>query len=196
MLNPFRFSVKSVLLAGVMFASAAVAAPHGGAGMHGGASPHGGGFAAGLHSAMPPHGFHTTPPGFHGSSPHTGFATGGAVHHGFGRPGHDLGVFHGQTFGHFTQTQRDAWQHGTWRHTWHNGHLGWWWYADDAWFFYPAPIYPYPTYIGPDYYYDYNDEYGAPVYYWYHCDDPAGYYPYIQQCNGPWEPVPPTPDGP
>jgi len=28
---------------------------------------------------------------------------------------------------------------------------------------------------------------------WYYCDDPQGYYPYVQQCPGGWRPVTPTP---
>jgi hypothetical protein len=28
---------------------------------------------------------------------------------------------------------------------------------------------------------------------WYACDDPLGYYPYVQQCPGGWRPVPMTP---
>jgi hypothetical protein len=28
---------------------------------------------------------------------------------------------------------------------------------------------------------------------WYHCDNPEGYYPYVQQCPGGWRPVAPTP---
>jgi len=28
---------------------------------------------------------------------------------------------------------------------------------------------------------------------WYYCDNPAGYYPYVQQCPGGWRPVAPTP---
>jgi hypothetical protein len=28
--------------------------------------------------------------------------------------------------------------------------------------------------------------------YWYYCDDPQGYYPYVQQCPGGWRPVTPT----
>lgn len=93
---------------------------------------------------------------------------------------------------HLTAEQRTAWQHGGWHHAWHNGHWGWWWVVGSGWFFYPEPIYPYPEYIGTDYYYDYYNEFGAPGYYWYYCEDPQGYYPYVQQCNGPWEPVPPT----
>jgi hypothetical protein len=29
--------------------------------------------------------------------------------------------------------------------------------------------------------------------YWYYCEDPQGYYPYVQQCPGGWQPVAPTP---
>jgi hypothetical protein len=29
--------------------------------------------------------------------------------------------------------------------------------------------------------------------YWYYCDNPQGYYPYVQQCPGGWRAVAPTP---
>jgi TatA/E family protein of Tat protein translocase len=29
--------------------------------------------------------------------------------------------------------------------------------------------------------------------YWYYCDNPLGYYPYVPQCPGGWRPVPATP---
>jgi hypothetical protein len=32
-----------------------------------------------------------------------------------------------------------------------------------------------------------------PPSYWYHCDSPAGYYPYVQQCSGGWKQVPMRP---
>ena len=32
----------------------------------------------------------------------------------------------------------------------------------------------------------------APAY-WYYCDNPRGYYPYVQQCPGGWRAVAPTP---
>jgi hypothetical protein len=28
---------------------------------------------------------------------------------------------------------------------------------------------------------------------WYYCENPPGYYPYVQQCPGGWRPVAPTP---
>ncbi len=30
-------------------------------------------------------------------------------------------------------------------------------------------------------------------YYWYHCDNPNGYYPYIKECPSGWQKVTPTP---
>jgi hypothetical protein len=146
---------------------------------------------------MPAHGFHGSPPGFHSTLSHGGPSSGGrAAHHEFGRPGHDLGTFHGHDFAHFTAQERASWQGGAWHHAWHNGHYGWWWFADGFWFFYPEPIYPFPLYVGALNYYDYYDQYGAPAYYWYYCEDPAGYYPYVQQCSAPWQQVPPTADSP
>jgi hypothetical protein len=29
--------------------------------------------------------------------------------------------------------------------------------------------------------------------YWYHCEDPEGYYPYVKECPGGWQRVVPTP---
>jgi hypothetical protein len=47
-------------------------------------------------------------------------------------------------------------------------------------------------YYGEDY-----PDYGSSGYsqpyatqYWYYCQNPAGYYPYIQQCSTNWQPVP------
>src|SRR5229473_637251 len=51
-------------------------------------------------------------------------------------------------------------------------------------------------------YYDYGHDYGYPDYgssgysqphasqYWYYCQNPSGYYPYVQQCSTNWQPVP------
>lgn len=83
---------------------------------------------------------------------------------------HDIGVWHG----------------GHWYHGPHGGRRGWWWIAGGTWYFYPAPIYPYP------------DPYLPPVYhaplaagYWYYCDNPPGYYPYVAECRLPWHAVAP-----
>ncbi|HYM73757.1 MAG TPA: hypothetical protein VET89_12305 [Stellaceae bacterium] len=60
----------------------------------------------------------------------------------------------------------------------------------DAWFDEPAySYYDWPYGTAPGYY-------AAPAYpnvgsYWYYCASPAGYYPYVQQCQTPWQPVVP-----
>jgi hypothetical protein len=107
----------------------------------------------------------------------------------FGASPRELRSFQGRSITQFNPQQREAWTHGTWRHARHNGHFGWWWFFNDFWFFYQEPIYPFPTYVG-DYYGD--DYYGSDNYsYW--CDDPRGYYPYVQECYDDWIPVPPQP---
>ncbi len=37
-------------------------------------------------------------------------------------------------------------------------------------------------------YYDYSQPYASPT--WYYCSNPAGYYPYVTQCNTSWQTVP------
>jgi|SRR5579862_3846819 len=77
-----------------------------------------------------------------------------------------------------------VWRGGRWFHGDHGGRLGWWWIVGGVWYFYPAPIYPYP------------DPYVPPVavtpapqyYYW--CRAPAGYYPQVPACRVPWQAVP------
>jgi hypothetical protein len=55
---------------------------------------------------------------------------------------------------------------------------------------YAPPDYLPPAYIPPQ---DYvpptaNQPAGPPI--WYYCQDPMGYYPYVRDCNGPWQAVP------
>ena len=38
------------------------------------------------------------------------------------------------------------WRGGHWFRGPHEGRLGWWWIAGNAWYYYPAPVYPYPAY--------------------------------------------------
>jgi hypothetical protein len=115
----------------------------------------------------------------------------------------------------FSPFELDLWRAGHWVHGWYGGRFGWWWVADGYWYWYPEPVYPYPTYVGavmaepppppaptppppvvvtqappppaPT---------GAPpVQSWYYCDNPQGYYPYVQACGGPWQQVPAVPQG-
>ena len=61
--------------------------------------------------------------------------------------------------------------------------------------------YPYSYGYGPDY--SNGDDYPSALPgnveptavpgYWYHCDSPSGFYPYVPVCSQPWQPVPATP---
>lgn len=54
-----------------------------------------------------------------------------------------------------------------------------------AWTYYDYPWWgSYPDYD----YYDYSQPYASQT--WYYCSDPAGYYPYVTQCNTGWQAVP------
>lgn len=73
-------------------------------------------------------------------------------------------------------------------------------------YYYSYPYYPYNYYYYPNpssyrYYPDAAAE--PPMYvepreesYWYYCNDPQGYYPYVQSCPGGWRKVIPTPPQP
>jgi hypothetical protein len=163
-----------------------------------------------FHGQLPSRDFRGPPPGFHGSPnaddtgrlPHTPREFRDRPPQTFDRSGpRDFRGPHSRTpppavsafvdrhdVARFTPQQREAWTHGSWRHDRHHGHFGWWWNFNDFWFFYPEPFYPYPNYVGE--YYD--DEYTADDY-WYWCEEPRGYYPYVQECDVDWIPVPPTP---
>jgi hypothetical protein len=204
----FDISAGAILIASLAFAFPAIAADqhehghsgpsfttHGGGpsgGFNPGSGSHPSAMFSGVHGGMPPSGFKGAPNNFRGFVFHGGPSSSHTMDRRFQGPGRYQGTFRGRDFGHFSGADREAWRGGDWHHEWHNGHYGWWWVTGGLWYFYPAPIYPYPLYIGPDYYYDYYDQFGAPSYYWYYCEDPPGYYPNVQQCNGPWEPVPPN----
>ncbi len=58
-----------------------------------------------------------------------------------------------------------VWRGGHWFHGWHGPRLGWWWIVGGAWYWYPAPVYPYPDV----------------------------YTPYVPECASGWKTVPATP---
>jgi hypothetical protein len=137
----------------------------GGGGFHGGGGGfHGGGFHGGGFG-----GFHAG--GFHGGGFHGGGFHGGGFHAG----GFHGGGFHGDGFH----------DRGFGRFRGGFGVLGWPYYA------YPYGSDYYPDY-GSDYYPDYGYGWGqyGNSYTWYYCSDPAGYYPYVAQCNTGWQAVP------
>jgi hypothetical protein len=134
----------------------------------------------------------------HGGNSHAqgGGPGGGSAHFGTFRsaPAH---AFAGHSFAQFSPAQRQSWSGGRWWHGSHGGRSGWWWFVGGGWFFYPYAVYPYPDYVSSTAYYDdydYAPGYGGGAS-WYYCDNPRGYYPYVQSCNGPWHPVPMTPPG-
>jgi len=97
--------------------------------------------------------------------------------------------FRGRDVSLFNPREMGAWRRGHWRREWHNGRLGWWWNVGGSWFLYPQTFYPYPPYVSEEVF-----EAGYPVAgYWYYCDDPPGFYPYVPFCWFPWRAVPAEP---
>ena len=45
----------------------------------------------------------------------------------------------------FHEHDWELWRGGRWNHSTHGGRFGWWWVAGGIWYFYPAPVYPYPN---------------------------------------------------
>jgi hypothetical protein len=146
-------------------------------GFHGGAP---GGFHAGA-----PGGFHAgNVGGFHGRAP-GGFHPGGFSGSGFHviSPGAGMDRSHAGEFRGGSRSDsivmRGGERAGHWSHGWHNGRYGWWRGYD-----------PY-LWSSDGVYDDYSGDGQADASQsWYYCSDPAGYYPYIAQCNTSWQTVP------
>jgi hypothetical protein len=120
-----------------------------------------------------------------------GHGSQGHDNHGHENQGHDYhgSDFHGRDFHHFTPYERQTWSGGHWEHGWHDNRFAWWWAAGGGWYSYPAPIYPFPTYVPPAVVVQQPPQVPTllpPSQFWYHCDNPPGYYPYVAVCNGPW----------
>lgn len=94
---------------------------------------------------------------------------------------------------HFHRYDYPRWRDGHWYHGDYRGRFGWWWIAADTWYYYPAPVYPYP------------DPYAPPVIaiepapappresVWYYCESSRNYYPYVSACPEGWRTVPAQP---
>ena len=87
----------------------------------------------------------------------------------------------------FHERDMGVWRGGRWFHGNHGGRAGWWWIVGGVWYFYPAPVYPYPA-PPPEVVVAPAAVPAAQYYYW--CGRPAGYYPYVQGCRVPWQAVP------
>jgi hypothetical protein len=122
----------------------------------------------------------------HGNG-HRGGGYGGGYSHGGGPPPPGrMGHFAPGPVGHFGAHDMATWRGGYWWHGWRGGRVGWWWFAGGAWYWYSTPLYPFPDYV-PDYWIGGY----PPGAVWWFCDDPPGYYPYVQGCWR-WRPVTPS----
>ncbi len=123
-------------------------------------------------------------------------------HEGFERgapPGH----WRDREIHRFHERDIDVWRGGRWYHGYHDNRLGWWWIAAGLWYFYPAPVYPYPdpyappVVVNPPVVVVPQAPAPAPIQpqpqYWYYCASARGYYPYVPNCPEPWQPVPAQP---
>lgn len=103
---------------------------------------------------------------------------GGAVYYGYGGPAVRGGVWAGSGWG--------GW--GGWGASWGPG---WgWWGASYPYYYYPAPPVvieqPAQFYVQPNPQPDVQS-------YWFYCEKPAGYYPYVKRCPPGWMKVLPSP---
>jgi hypothetical protein len=110
--------------------------------------------------------------GFHGGGFGGGFHGGGF---------HEMGGFRGGGFGGFHGGQFHDGRFDHNRGFFFGGGVAYPWLGD-----YP---YGYDGVYSPEYgYYGYSQPYPSQT--WYYCSDPAGYYPYVTQCNIGWQAVP------
>jgi hypothetical protein len=116
----------------------------------------------------------------------------------------------------FAERDLVRWRGGRWANTCYAGRCGWWWLAGGFWYFYTAPVYPYPLFVSDAFYPDPGPVIAPPAVMappppapvappvappptaqvWYYCDNPAGYYPYVQSCPTQFRAVPATPAAP
>jgi hypothetical protein len=105
----------------------------------------------------------------------------------------------------FGERDMRTWRGGHWYHGRHEGRRGWWWVAAGMWYFYPAPVYPYPDPYTPPVVINQQPPVVVapqpqtvvppqpPAQMWYYCDSAEGYYPYVSSCPEGWRTVPAQP---
>jgi hypothetical protein len=80
--------------------------------------------------------------------------------------------------------------------------LGPWWWPGYGWYpwypyaYYPAPYYSAPPAVVQQQPQVYSQPEEQEADYWYYCQDPRGYYPYVKSCPGGWMKVVPQPTPP
>jgi len=121
--------------------------------------------------------------------------------------GRERYVFRGHDVHRFHNDELIRWRGGRWNNSCFGGRCGWWWLAAGQWYFYDAPIYPYPqvvsgigfvdpAYVEPAPAVMAAPNSAAPPQFWYYCDNPEGYFPAVQTCNISFRQVPPPPPPP
>ena len=121
----------------------------------------------------------------------------------------DHRAFAHRDFAHFDGRERRLWLAGRWNQTCFDGHCGWWWNANGIWHFYDQPIYPHPLFVSEVVFVEpvavipvapvvvapvappMAVQPSAAAQTRYYCDNPAGYFPAVQNCNGDFRPVAP-----
>ncbi len=83
----------------------------------------------------------------------------------------------------------------------YGGYPGYSWYPAYPYAYYPAPYYAAPYYAAPPVVIQQQPQvYSQPQQqqsdYWYYCQNPQGYYPYVKSCPGGWMRVVPEPAPP
>ena len=130
----------------------------------------------------------------------------GVVDYAFADPWHHGEMHHHDE--HFRAHDFGIWHGGHWYHGPYGGRLGWYWIVGDAYYYYRAPIYPYPDPYTPSTVIiesqpapqanpapaaTPSEAPAASV--WYYCEASKGYYPYVKDCPAGWKKVPATPPG-
>ena len=126
---------------------------------------------------------------------------------------HEFHEFHGRSVRLFDPLEFSWWSGGRWVEGWYGNQYGWWWLVGGRHYYYSRPIYPYPPEVSeiwvPSTEVIQQQQgivtapppppgagYAPPPpqqQMWYYCDNPAGYYPYVQSCPTPFRAVPAQP---
>lgn len=91
------------------------------------------------------------------------------------------------------QYNNPRWREGHWYHEDHRGRIGWWWISANDWYFYSAPVYPYPAPYSRSTIVIEREPEPPQESIWYYCNSSRAYYPYTLVCPEGWQTVPAEP---
>ncbi|RAR57837.1 hypothetical protein C7401_11456 [Paraburkholderia unamae] len=204
-----RDRCRLLFVAVALCISATAIAGRGGGWVHGGGGGYGGGYGGGGYG------------GGYASMNHGGSWSGGAHGAYYGGAYHGGGYYHGGYWHGGYYGWHGGYYHGGWYGCCGSVSVGFY-FGPGFIYGYPFYPYYYPPYIASVYYpyvsgdfsqptqyieqgqgqaqfqgggADMNDQGGAApeLAYWYYCDAPQGYYPYVRACPGGWQKVPARP---